>query len=59
LLFGSDDPVLHGYTVTDYAGDVDSMNFTFGYMMTYVGEQHHGNQGCKNVFHCQPQMLST
>ena len=59
LCFGSGDPVLQAYTGADYAGDADSRKSTSGYLMTYAGEQCHGNQDCRNVCPCQPQMLST
>ena len=54
LCFGSGHLVLQGYTDADYAGDADSRKSTSGYLMTYAGEQCHGNQGCRNAYHCQP-----
>lgn len=59
LCFGNGDPVLQGYTDADYACHNDRRKSTSGYMMTYVGGQYHGNQGCRNVFLHQLQKLST
>ena len=58
LCFGNGDPVLHGYKDADYAGDKDSRKSTSGYLMTFVGEQCHGNQGYRSVFHYQQQKLA-
>ncbi|RVX04793.1 hypothetical protein CK203_025003 [Vitis vinifera] len=41
-----------------YAGDVDSRKSTSGYLITFQGEQCHGNQGCRNVLLCRPQRLN-
>jgi len=37
LCFGSDEPVLEGYTDADMAGDTDSKKSTSGFLMTFVG----------------------
>jgi len=37
LCLGNGDPVLHGYTDIDYAGDKDSRKSTSGYLMTFAG----------------------
>jgi hypothetical protein len=37
LCFGNVDPVLQGYTDTDYAGDKDSRKSTSGYLVTFAG----------------------
>ena len=37
LCFGNGDPVLHGYTDADYAGDKDSRKSTSGPLMTFAG----------------------
>ena len=37
LCFGTDKPVLDGYTDADMAGDVDSRKSTSGYLMTFSG----------------------
>ena len=37
LCFGSEKPVLVGYTDANMAGDVDSRKSTSGYLITYAG----------------------
>ena len=51
LCFEDDKPVLVGYTNADIAGDVDSRKSTSCYLITFVGEQCHGNQSYKSVLH--------
>ncbi|RVW83710.1 Retrovirus-related Pol polyprotein from transposon TNT 1-94 [Vitis vinifera] len=58
LCFGTDKHVLEGCTDVDMARDVDSKKSTSGYLITFQGEQCHGNQSCRNVLHCRPQRLS-
>ena len=58
LCFGTDKPILEGCTDVDMARDVDSKKSTSGYLITFQGEQYHGNQSCRNVLLCRSQRLS-
>ena len=58
LCFWTNKIVYVGCTDAYMAGDVDSRKSTSGYLITFSGEQCHGNQGCKNVLLCRPKRLS-
>jgi hypothetical protein len=47
--------ILQGYTNVAYVGHEDFRKSAYGYLMT--GKQCHGNQDCRNAFHCQQQMM--
>lgn len=51
LCYGNGECVLDGFTDADMAGDFDSRKSTSGYLITYAGEQCHGNPDCKGVLH--------
>ena len=37
LCFGSDEPILEGYSNANMAGDLDSRKSTLGFLMTFAG----------------------
>ena len=55
LRFGVGKPVLDGFTNSDMSGDVDSSRSTSSYLMTYAGDQCHGNQDRRSLWPCRQQ----
>ena len=58
LCVGTNKPMLVGCIDENMTGDVDFKKSTSGYLITFLGEQCHDNQGCKNMLLCRPQRLS-
>ncbi|GKC29552.1 hypothetical protein Tco_1036846, partial [Tanacetum coccineum] len=58
ITFGNGKPMLVSFTDSDMTGNKDNMKSTSGYLMTFAGEQFHGNLDCKSVWHCLQQRLS-
>jgi hypothetical protein len=56
LCFGNGDPVLHGYTDTYYAEDMDSKKSTLGYLVTFARGAVSWQSRLWSAFHYQQQI---